>query len=478
MLRPAVKTSRSPATPIEELSPRRRELLRLVAKGLTNDEIAAALGITPGTVRSHVTTLLAQLEVANRTEAAAAFVAWEAGPARVAVVMQRPAIAVLPIVPLEADPRTQAAAGALTEDLASLFARWCWFPVISTSSSACARRLGKTTREVGEQLGARFLVDGNLRIAGGTWWLSLHIDDAETGYRIWADRRDYPSEALFDAQDAVCVAAVAAAYPLLVARTQAVLAPQARPPAELAAWELAHDGMALRALRAADANAAALRRFREALAREPHLVLAHFGIGLACYDAVLNQWGSEAAALDLLLASAERCIEYAPHGAEGYFLLGRYLQSRGEWERAVEPLEGAVGRNPSFALAHATLSQSLQASGRSDESLVRMEHAVRLGPRSFVAMLSTLHFMRGEYERSIEAAERALLSNPRYSFAHALAAASAWWLGDAGRGQAHLRALRASSPQFRPSGFAATFGAKVDSVERLTRALEALSAGR
>ena len=474
-----MKRSPSPpssATSIDELSPRRRELLQLLAKGLTNDEIAGVLGITAGTVRSHVSTLLAQLDLANRTEAAAAFVAWEAVPSRVAVVMKRPAVAVLPIVALEEESRGRAA--ALTEDFAALFSRWCWFPVISTNSSACVCGRGQTTHEVGQQLGARFLVGGSLRVAGDTWRLSLHVDDVETGHRIWTDRRDLPAKALFAAQDAVCEEAVAAAYPVLVARVQAVLAPQSRPPVELAAWELAHDGMALRATREAEANAAALRRFREALAREPHLVLAHFGVGLACYDAVLNQWGAKAAMLELLRASAERCIEHAPHGAEGHFLLGRYLQSRGEWERAIAPLEAAVGRNPSFALAHAALSQSLQASGRSDESLVRLEHAVRLGPRTFVAMLATLYFMRGEYERSLEAAERALLSNPRYSFAHAMAAASAWWLGDAGRGQQHLRSLRATSPQFLCSGFVATFGPKVDAVDRFARALEALTAGR
>lgn len=93
--------SRPPASPItspiDELSPRRRELLQLLAKGLTNDEIAEALDITPGTVRSHVTAVLAQLDVSNRTEAAAAYIAWEARPTQVAAVMQRPAIAVLRI---------------------------------------------------------------------------------------------------------------------------------------------------------------------------------------------------------------------------------------------------------------------------------------------------------------------------------------------------------------------------------------------
>jgi adenylate cyclase len=448
-----------------------------VANGLTNQEIAAALGITPGTVRSHVTAVLAQLDVSNRTEAASAFIAWEARPTAVAAVMARPAIAVLPIVPIGDEPRARIVAAGLTEDLASLFARWCWFPVIATTSSAGARAGGATIKEIGAQLGARFLVDGSLRLAGAAWRLSVRIDDAELGYQLWTERCDLPDEGLFEAQDAICQAIVAAAYPVLIARAQAACSP-ARPPAELAAWELAHDGMMLRATREPEANAAAVRRFREALARDPQLVLAHYGLGLASYDAVLNQWGAKAHALEQLVAAAERCLELSPHGAEGHYLLGRYLQSRGEWERAMGPLEAAIGRNPSFALAHASLSQSLQVAGRSDEGLVRMQHAVRLGPRSFVAGLATLHFMREEYAEALEYAERAIVTNPGYAFARAIAAASAWWIGDMARAGAHAEALRRRHPHFQPACFVATFGERVSSVERVARAIAALSRTR
>ncbi len=56
---------------IEKLSPRRREVLELISKGLTNDDIASILCVSPGTVRIHVAGLLSELQVANRTEAAA-----------------------------------------------------------------------------------------------------------------------------------------------------------------------------------------------------------------------------------------------------------------------------------------------------------------------------------------------------------------------------------------------------------------------
>jgi adenylate cyclase len=314
-----------------------------------------------------------------------------------------------------------------------------------------------------------------VRAAGAAFRLSVRIDDGDSGHQLWTDQVDCPAATLFEVQDTVCHAIVAAAYPVLVTRALGA-AVHPRPPAELTAWELAHEGMALRASREPEANAAAVRRFREALSRDPQLVLAHYGAGLAAYDAVLNQWSPKEAALDLLVSSGERCLELAPHAAEGHYLLGRHLQSRGEWARAAAPLEAAIGNNPSFALAHASLSQSLQATGRSDEALVRMQHAVRLGPRSFVVGLATLHFMREEYAPALEAAERAVVTNPGYAFARALAAASAWWLGDLDRGRAQLAALRKRHPAFRPADFAATFGARVDGVHRLTRALEALAA--
>lgn len=458
---------------IEQLSPRRRELLELLAKGFTNDEIARALGIAPGTVRVHVTSILAQLEVANRTEAAAAYVAFEARPAQVAAVMCRPAIAVLPLLSLDDDARTRAMAFGVTEDLACLFARWCWFPVISTSSSQHARSLGRTLPEMAAALGARFVVDGNLRTTPRGMRISLRIDDAETGASLWTEQRDVDWGAWLEQQDALCQAAVAAAYPLLILRAMAGH-PRSPTSVEPRAWELAHDGMALRGQREQRANAAALACFRDALARDPHLVLANFGIGLAAYDAVLNQWGDKDEALAALQRAAAQCQELAPHGAEGHYLLGRYLQSCGDWADAVKPLEIAVGHNPSFALAHASLSQSLQATGRSAESLVRMQHAVRLGPRSFQAGLSTLHFMQADYVSAFTSAEAALVTTPRYPFARAIAAASAYWLGDAPRGRVHARALLEANPAFTPSIFSSTFGKQVEAVDRLTHALDAL----
>ncbi len=461
--------------PIDALSPRRRELLALLAKGLTNEELARTLNISPGTVRSHLATIFSQLGVANRTEAATLYVAREAQPSAVAAVLQRPAIAVLPLVAIGADPHTRAVAEGLSEDLAALFSRWCWFPVIATLSSAAARAPGLTAQQLGARLGARFLVDGTLQQLGRRWRLSAHIVDTASGHTVWNERRDFSGSGLFEVQDELCQATVAAAYPVMIARA-AASPPHARPVARLSAWELAHEGIALCARRTPAANDAARERFRTALAQEPDLVLAHFGRGLAAYDAVLNQWGEGEEALAGLTDAAEACLRIAPHCAEGHYLWGRALQSRGEWAASVPPLLAAVGRNPSFALAHATLAQSLQAAGQEEEARVRMDHAARLGPGAFVTSMATLHFMRGEYEQALAVAERAARAAPAYTYALAMAASCSWWQGDLRRGRVHLAALRRLQPGFQVRLIRETFGRDVDCIERFARGLDELGA--
>jgi TolB-like protein/Flp pilus assembly protein TadD len=462
---------------VEQLSPRRREILELVAKGLGNDDIAAILGITAGTVRIHMTTVLAELHVANRTEAAAAYHAFQAGPSRVSAVLARPAIAVLPFAAAGRAEGAPGTASAITHDLTTLFARWCWFPVIAGTSAARVRAAGGSPRELGRTLGARFLVDGTLRVAPSSWRLHVRLDDVEVGRCLWAERYDFPRGEVFDVQDAVCEAIVATAYEVLIkGLTGRVVAP--RHPDGVDAWALAHDGMILHARREPAASAQALASFAQALERDPHLVLAHVGQGLCHYDDVLNQWGNTRGAEGQLLACAQRVIELAPHAAEGYFLQGRHQQARGRHGHAVEPLQKAIARNPSFAAAHALLAQLLVLSGRPDEGLARLEHAHRLAPRSYVAGLAAFHFLRGEMGEALEHAERALLSNPRYAFGLVMAAASAFHLGDRARAEQHAGALRELHPGFCAARFLATFGPGFAGVDGIARALGSLGFSR
>ena len=462
--------------PIEKLSKRQLEVLELIAKGLTNDELAGVLGISPTTARTHVTAILARLEVGNRTEAAALFRDWSGGPTHITALLRRPALVVLPLIALDADPHARAVACAIGQDLADLFARWCWFPVINPAETIRARSADQSPAELGQRLGAAFVLDGNLRRSSpASWRLSVRIDAAATGHCLWTERYEFPGDELFVVQDAVCETVVAAVYPMLIAHAQSGLR-RVPHPHELQTWELAHEGMRLCTLREAAANLQAQALFRLAIEREPDLLLAHYGLGVASFDDVLNQWSAPADARRQLIAAAERCVTLAPHGAEGHYLFGRHFQSSGEPALATRSLHSAVQRNPSFAPAHALLAQTLQLSDRSDEALTRMKHAVRLGPGRYSAVLASVHFSRGEYGEALATIEDVLVSTPLYPFARALAAASAYWAGDLARAGEHASRLRSLAPGFSTDGFLSTFGARIDPIQRIAAALEQIAA--
>lgn len=461
---------------IERLSARQREVLQLIGRGQSNKEIACALGISMETARTHAAAVLARLGLSNRTEAATAYVRWSGRLEHTAEVLRRPAIAVLPLVISEEararDPGGTSAtiAIAVARELTTLLSRWCWFPVIAHAATRDPRELGDTSQEIGRQLGARFLVDGMLQRAGGRWRLAISVVDAATGHCVWSERYDTAGPRWFAMQDEVCSAIVAAAYPRLIATVHAEVAPS--PVVDLAAWQLAHRALLQQELRDRAGNQRAEEDFAAALARDRTLVLAHFGRGLAAYDAVLNQWGPARAAHDRLARAAERCLELAPRHPEGLFLSARRLQASGRHDQAQPYLREAIGCNPSFAPAYALLAQTLLLTGERDEGMARMQQACRLDPRSFVAGLAVAHFIRGEYADAGAAVERALAHNPLYPFAHALGAACAWWQGDPARAAAHVEQLDALAVEFTPASFARTFGEHVEAVARLARGLE------
>jgi len=461
---------------VERLSPRQRQVLDLVSKGLTNDDIARVLNISEGTVRTHVTAILATLEVDNRTEAATAFAAWGGRPAAISAVLERPALAVLPLASSLDDPRARVIAAGITTGLSSLFSQWCWFPVIAAPLTETSWSAGRPPQESGKQLGARYVVDGLVGPGAKGWRVTVRLVDCSDGRCLWTDHQDFDGTELFEAQDVMCQAMVASAYPVMVQHVQSQLR-RGVPAKDLAAWELAHAGVLLHAARERVSNAQAEETFRHALTREPTLVHAHYGLGLTAYDQVLNQWGDVQRARHVLSESVERCLSLAPHAAEGHHLLGRHFQTRGDHPSAVRALEEAVGRNPSFGAAHALLAQALHLSGRSDEGMVRMKHALRLAPRSFVAGLATLHFARREYAEAQSAAERAIALAPRYPYARALAAAAAWWGGAEDSALEQARHLQAHHPHFDPTGVS-TFGADLDAVSQLIRALQAMAPKR
>jgi DNA-binding CsgD family transcriptional regulator/tetratricopeptide (TPR) repeat protein len=448
--------------PLASLTPRQRDILALVARGLTNAEIAGVLGLSAGTVRTHLTAILARLEVTNRTEAAMLY-ARAGGEARVQDVLERPAIAVWPfeVPPTQRpDDLLQTVAFGLTEDLIVELSRWTWFPVVR----AAAPRAGPAPL-------ARFSIRGGARREGEALIITTRVEDEADGAALWAERFQIPARAVLATRDAIVHEVVARAYPRLLALSGTAAMARARTE-DASAWQLGHAGLWRLQTRHPGGTREARALLERASTLDPSYPLAPFGLGLAAYAAALNQWEDPARAADALAAHAARTTDLAPDAAEGAFLTARHAMITARFREAIAPLRRAIRLNPSFAPAHALLGQVLMLSGEMDEGERRMAHAERLGPGSYVAGLALARFAREDYPAALAAAEDALVGSPRYVFAHALAVAAVHWMGRREAARARMRRLRAVHPDFCVVTFSRRFGvAGSPPVDRVLRAL-------
>lgn len=395
---------------VGRLTARQRAVLELLGKGLNNAEIARSLGISPGTVRTHVSAILEILQVSNRTEAAV--VASQA--MRQKQLFERPAIAVLPLdVELVSGDTARVFSIGVADDLIRLLSCWAWFPVIARSSSLDAPPSCTGPLERGRALGARFLISGRARQLGDNLSLSIHADDVDSHTTVWVERYEVNVAELPAGHDEPMAALVARLYPRMIESAgRRPLGGDARAPS---AWQLTHLGWMDYARRSPQRNDRARRRFAEASSRDPDFVLATVGRGLTHYQDLLNRWAPRDQALAKLEQAVSDSIGTAPHAAECQFLRGSLEVMRGDFAAAAPFFAAATRINPSYAEAYAALAQATMVStGAGDEALALMERAALLNPRSYVCTYAVVQYGTGRYQDALCSATAALTEHPAY----------------------------------------------------------------
>jgi adenylate cyclase len=125
----------------------------------------------------------------------------------------RPAIAVLPFDNMSVAPEQEYFAGGIAEDILTRLAMWRWMPVIARNSPFTFKGHAVDVKEVGKTLGARYILEGSVRKAGDRARVTLQLVDADTGHHIWAERYDRVLKDIFELQDEITEATVAALEP-------------------------------------------------------------------------------------------------------------------------------------------------------------------------------------------------------------------------------------------------------------------------
>ncbi len=357
----------------------------------------------------------------------------------------RPSIAVLPFQNLSGDPEQEYLADGVVEDIIMALSRMRWLFVIARNSSFTYKGQAVDVRQVGRELGVRYVLEGSVRKAASRVRIAGQLVDAATGANLWADRFEGALEDIFDLQDQLATSVVGAIAPML--ERAEIERAKHKPTESLDAYEHYMRGIASLSHAPSDwkANGDALKYFLKAIERDPDFAAA-YGMAAWCYVwRKANGWVTDRAKE---YAEAERLARRAVAlGKDDAVALARGGHALafvvGELDDGMAFVDQALAIDPNFAVGWMLSGLVSVYLGEPDKAIGRIERAERLSPRdpfNFIAQTAyaMAHFFAGRYDESVSWAEKALRDHPDYQLVlRIFAAANAL----AGRNQAATRAL-------------------------------------
>jgi adenylate cyclase len=356
----------------------------------------------------------------------------------------KPSIAVLPFQNKSADPEQEFFADGIAEDIITALSRYPSLFVIARNSSFSFKDRAVDLKQVGRELGVRYLLEGSLRKSGNRIRVTAQLVEAETGNHVWAERYDRDLADIFAVQDEITEATTIAIAPAIAgAERQRAMR---KPPATLDAWGAYQRGMWHLGKASAGDNLLAEQFFQGATDLDPMFVGGYIGLATVLSRAKGTQDKEE--------ALARRAVALDGGDAEAHSRLALALVARGDHQGACAQAERALAICPNLAAAHGALGVALAYSGRPTEGLAALETCIRLDPRdpSLVNRLNQValaHYFCRNYEASVEAAERAIRSFPSFPSPYRWLAAALGELGRTAEAEAALeKAIAASPDQF------------------------------
>ncbi len=363
----------------------------------------------------------------------------------------RPALAVLPFANLSGDPAQDYFADGVVEDIITALSKFKSFAVIARNSSFTYKGRAVDVRQVGEELGVRYVLEGSIRRAGDRLRISAQLVECANGHHIWAEHFNGHIEDVFDFQDRIteCVATVVEPH-----IQQAELDRSRRDrPGSVAAYDLYLRALPKLWTKTAEDNAAARALLTEALALEPDnpvfLAFACHAIGQSIamvYPHVrpddrqtcarLARRGLERAAGDAIVIA--HCSMVLLHYSPDY-----------GW--ALAAILSAVEANPNDLQVVSRAGIAHLHCGNIADSLAYLHRAIRLSPRDPGAHVSLTgiahcHMALGDYPEALLWAARSLALTPNYHCTYWMLIAANAQLGQMDEARKFLAQFRKLAP--------------------------------
>lgn len=362
----------------------------------------------------------------------------------------RPAIAVLPFENLTRDSEVEYIADGLTDDIISGLSQLRWFPLIARNSSFVYRGKPINVIRIGEALGARYLVDGTIRVIGNRIRVMAELIDTDTGVQIWSETYNRELDDIFEVQADVARRIIATLDPAIDRLEQEKSAQ--KPAEELDTWGTIRRGLWHLNRFTRDEAAMAKQLFEQALSDEPNssealiqLAFWHF------WDIWARRGGRDE--WRQMEEFARRALVIEEKDPRPHMLIGIAQVMSGRPKQGRGPLREALSLNPSQYAAYVGIGTSYILSGEPENAIEPLTTGLRLSPHdpySFhpIGELAQAYHMLEKWDLGIENAEKSLRMHPRYWYAHVVKICCLSRMGAVEDARAAFREFTLQRPEF------------------------------
>jgi len=373
-----------------------------------------------------------------------------------ATAAPRLSIVVLPFISLSDDREQQYFADGITEDLTTDLSRLAGYSIISRNTAFTYRDRPPDTKQIGRELGVRYVLEGSVQRSGKRVRVSAQLIDAETDTHLWADRLDRDAEDLFALQNEITrEIAVALHVELLSAEA-------ARPAVQPDALDYVLRARALYLGNAPTRHnyAEQIALYERALALDPGSEKVQSFLAWQLAARVLDQM-SNTAASDLARAEtlADRALGAFPRTALAHYAKAQVLRAQQRFDEAISGYETVLSFNRNWVHAIAALGYCRFITGSIEAAIPAQERAIRLSPRDpeiwlYSFWTGQVHLLQSRIGQAIHWFEKARSANPDHPLPHAYLASAYGLTGEIGQAVDKLAEARKLGSDDRYSSIA------------------------
>jgi TolB-like protein/Tfp pilus assembly protein PilF len=398
---------------------------------------------------------------------------------------EKPSIAVLPFVNMTGDPNQEYLADGISENITTALSKIPDIFVIDQHSALSFKEKSVKLKQIAEELGVQYLVEGSLQKAGERLQLTTRLVDALAGRNIWANSFKKDLNNIFDAQDEITINILKIIHVKSISGSDAEFALGTK---SIEAMNYYRKGIDHYLRVNCKDYEKAVKLYKKALEIDPGYAAVWSDLAWVYHQApkrwcLIGPYGLKSMEIRKLRGEClAKAMEIDSNNPLAQTLQAVIYRENGQYEIAIKQLENAIMKNPNSAELCFQLGEVLAGAGRAKEGIVLIERAIRLNPFRYyyLSVLSESYFLLQQYDNGLQIAEQLLDRGKKEGHermiisGHFSSAINLVELGQIEQAQAHMKEVLKLKPGLIVNQLEGPYRARIQNPADLERMLNAM----